>query len=194
MFKCLSRFLIKQNFKSVSIDADFVDNGNAVLVIANHVSWWDGFWIEYLNQKICKRKFHFMMLEEQLRKHWYFKYSGGFSIKKKSRGIIESLNYSAEILKYRYNLLLMFPQGQIHSLYNSNINFEKGINRIIHSISPDTQILFVANLIDYLSDSNPNLFIYSKTFLASNFHQNNIEAAYNKFYEQVLKTQKTKIS
>lgn len=194
LFKWLTRFLIKRNFNSVSIDGRFFDNGNSVLVIANHISWWDGFWIEYLNQKILYRKCHFMMLEEQLKKHWYFNYTGGYSIKKKSRSIVDSINYSIELLKQPENLVLMFPQGQIHSLYHNKVTFEKGIERIVHNIAPDTQILFVANLIDYLSDSNPNLFIYLKTFLAKDFHQSNTEGEYNKFYEQVINTQKAKIS
>jgi 1-acyl-sn-glycerol-3-phosphate acyltransferase len=178
----------------VSIDGRFFDNGNSILVIANHISWWDGFWIEFLNQKILYRKCHFMMLEEQLKKHWYFNYTGGYSIKKKSRSIVESINYSIDLLKQPENLVLMFPQGQIHSLYNNKVTFEKGIERIVHNIAPDTQILFVANLIDYLSDSNPNLFIYFKTFLAKDFHQSNTEGEYNKFYDQAINTQKAKIS
>jgi len=178
----------------VHIIGNFSDNGNSVLVIANHISWWDGFWIQYLNLKILSRKLHFMMLEEQLKKHWYFNYTGGFSIKKKSRSIVESINYSIQLLKQPENMLLMFPQGQIHSLYANKITFEKGIERIVNNLTHDTQILFVANLIDYLSDKNPNLFIYFKTFLAKDFYQSTITSEYNKFYEQVLNNQKTKIS
>jgi len=194
LFKWLSLFLIKRNFNSVHIIGNFSDNGNSVLVIANHISWWDGFWIQYLNLKILSRKLHFMMLEEQLKKHWYFNYTGGFSIKKKSRSIVESINYSIQLLKQPENMLLMFPQGQIHSLYANKITFEKGIERIVNNLTHDTQILFVANLIDYLSDKNPNLFIYFKTFLAKDFYQSTITSEYNKFYEQVLNNQKTKIS
>ena len=91
-------------------------------------------------------------------------------------------------------MVLMFPQGQIHSMYNTSVTFEKGIERIIQIVAPDTQILFVANLVDYLSERKPNLFIYHKTFVAKDFHQFNIEGEYNKFYEQVINTQKAKIS
>lgn len=193
MFKWLSRFLIKRGFNSVTIDGRFADNGGAVLIIANHISWWDGFWIEYLNNKIFSRKFYFMMLEEQLRKYWYFQYSGGYSIKKKSRSIVESISYSVELLTHPENLVLVFPQGQIHSLYQDKIVFEKGIERIVRNASPDTQIVFVANLIDYLSDSKPNLFICIEVFEAEDLHQMEIETAYNKFYEQALSKQKVKI-
>lgn len=194
MLKWLSLFLIKRNFNSVKIIGAFADSGKPVLVVANHVSWWDGIWVMHLNLKTIKRKFHFMMLEEQLKIHWYFQYSGGYSVKKKSRSIIDSINYSIELLNQPGNMVLMFPQGRIQSLYQNKVVFEKGIERIIHNISPDIQILFVANLIDYLSDSKPNLFIHLKKFVAKDFHQLNIEGEYNKFYEQVLNTQKAETS
>ncbi len=135
-----------------------------------------------------------MMLEEQLRKHWYFQYSGGYSIKKKTREIIESINYTTELLKQQGNIVIMFPQAQIHSIYNNTIVFEKGIGRIIKNTSPETQVLFVANLIDYFSDAKPNLFIYLKLFLAKDFQQSDIEDKYNKFYAKVVDNQKSKVS
>ena len=64
---------------------DFNDRNLPVLLISNHISWWDGFWAMYINLKVLKRKFHFMMLEEQLRKYWFFNYTGGFSVNKKSK-------------------------------------------------------------------------------------------------------------
>jgi 1-acyl-sn-glycerol-3-phosphate acyltransferase len=192
MFKWLTRFMIKRNFKRVIIDREFNDNGNAVLVIANHISWWDGFWIMLLNLKVIKRRFHFMMLEEQLRKHWYFQYSGGYSVKKKSRNIIESVNYTSELLKNQQNMVLMFPQGHINSMHNPSVRFESGIDRIIQSIPPEVQVLFVVNLVDYFSDAKPKLFIYLKSFLAGNLKSEGVEAEYTKFFTQVTDIQKTK--
>ncbi len=194
LFQWLSRFLINRKFHSVYINGEFRDNGNSVLVIANHVSWWDGFWIMLLNLKIINRRFHFMMLEEQLKKHWYFNYTGGYSIKKKSRSIKESINYSIKLLQQSQNMVLLFPQGQIHSLYLNKVVFEKGIERIIQNTALDTQIMFVANLVDYFSDNKPNLFIYHKLFLTKDFSNTDIETAYNNFYEEVITIQKAKIS
>jgi hypothetical protein len=98
------------------------------------------------------------------------------------------------LLQQPENVVLMFPQGQIHSLYNDNVHFESGIERIIHKVSPDTQILFTANLVDYLSDSKPNLFIYIKTFTAKNLSKVDIAEEYENFYHQVINTQKVKTS
>lgn len=194
MFQLLSKFLINRNFNSVNINGAFADNGKSILVIANHVSWWDGFWIMLLNLKIIKRKFHFMMLEEQLKKHWYFSYTGGYSVKKKSRSILESISYTTELIQNPKNMVLMFPQGAIHSIHNDAVVFEKGVERIIKKTAPDTQIVFVANLIDYFSDSKPNLFIYFKSFLAQDLQKNIVENEYNTFYQQSLNLQKNKTS
>ena len=147
-----------------------------------------------LNLKIIKRRFYFMMLEEQLRKHWYFQYSGGYSVKKKSRSILESLNYTIELLKHTGNVVTMFPQRQINSMHKYTINFEKGIDRIIQNSSSETQIVFVANLVDYFSDAKPNLFIYLKSFLAKDFKTVSAENEYSMFYEHSADLQKMKIS
>lgn len=194
MFKYLTRFLLRRYFSSVTIKGDFEDNGSPVLVISNHISWWDGFWMLFLNIKVINRKFHFMMLEEQLRKHWYFRYTGGYSVKRGSRSILETINYTSRILEKRANMVLMFPQGQINSIYNSEIKFEQGIGRITKNSLPDMQILFVVNMIDYFSDFKPNLIIYIKTISCNGMDHESVETQYNRFYAEVLGKQKIKVS
>ena len=88
-FKQYAEWIMKRHFGVIQILGDFQEKKLPVLLISNHISWWDGFWSMYLNVKVLKRKFHFMMLEEQLRKFWFFNYSGGFSVNKKSKTIIE---------------------------------------------------------------------------------------------------------
>lgn len=194
MFKRLTRFFMKRKFKSVSIHGNFPDNGNAVLVLSNHISWWDGFWMMHLNLTRLKRRFHFMMLEDQLRKNWYFQYSGGYSVKKKSRSLLESLAYTSSLLEDKQNMVFVFPQGRIHSMHQHHISFEKGVSRIIGQCSPDTQIVFAANLIDYFSDAKPSLFMHIKTFRANDLQTVPVETAYNRFYTRVLDNHKKKVS
>jgi 1-acyl-sn-glycerol-3-phosphate acyltransferase len=194
MFKLLTRCFLKRRFNSVQIQGNFQDNGNAVLVLANHISWWDGFWMMYLNLKIIKRKFHFMMLENQLRKNWYFQYSGGYSIKKQSRSIIDSLEYTNNLLHKRKNMVFIFPQGKIHSMHQHKIDFEHGISRIIERCQPEVQILFSANFVDYFSNPKPNLFMHLETHSVEEFLNQEIESSYNSFYNRALSTHKTKVS
>ena len=88
----------------------------------------------------------------------------------------------------------MFPQGENHSIYNDAVAFENGVERIIKKTASETQVVFVANLIDYFSDSKPNLFIYFKSFLAQDFQKNTVENEYNTFFKQSLNFQKIKTS
>ncbi len=192
LFKGLSKFLIRRNFKTVHIDGNFQDNGNPIFVITNHISWWDGFWLMYLNLKILHRKYHFMMLEKQLKKHWYFRYSGAFSVKKKSRSIIESLHFTEELLESKANMVFMFPQGKIHSLYNDNIKFEQGAQRIINHIDDKVQVLFVADFVDYFETSKPNLYINIRQYSAKDLKGKLAEQKYNEFYSEALNQQKEK--
>lgn len=200
MLKAKHNFLIYKFFKNYSIRktnkvfervnmvGNFNDKQRPVLVICNHISWWDGFWIMYLNLKILHRKFHFMMLEDQLKKYWFFNYSGGFSVQKKSRSVIESLNYTIELLNDKENMVLIFPQGKIHSLHNSNIKFEKGLEWISNKTN-DIQILQVANLVDYFSQPKPSLFMYLEEYNSNN-KLLTIEKSYQQFYLQCIEKQK----
>jgi len=135
-----------------------------------------------------------MMLEDQLKKHWYFQYTGAYSVKKKTRSIIESINYTIELLEQVGNMVLMFPQGKIHSMYRDSINFEKGIERVLENISKESQVLFVVNLPEYLSNMKPNLYIYYKKLLAKEVLSIGVENAYNAFYQEVMNIQKMKVS
>jgi len=189
-FKGLCCFLLRRQFRAMHLQSDFNDNGSAILVIANHISWWDGFWIEYVNQKRLKRIFHFMMLEEQLRKHWYFQFIGGFSINRKSRDVIKTIAYTNELLTNNRNVVLMFPQGKIHSAYNANIVFERGIQHIVDNAGSNTQVLFVANFTEYLSDSKPHVYCYTKTYLAEDLKVFEVEEAYNLFYRTAINQHK----
>lgn len=188
-FKLYTRWIIKQNFSSTHIVGEFEDRNLPILLISNHVSWWDGFWAFYLNINLFKRRFYFMMLEEQLRKYWYFNYSGGFSIKKKNRSSLESLNYAAELLADRNNAVLVFPQGAIFSQHNQLIRFEKGIERILKNKNQPLQIILLVNLTDYFSNKKPSLYQYIKEY---NFKQSeiiSIEEQYQAFYLKCIEYQ-----
>lgn len=189
-FKAYMLYKLKKNFSKIEIIGEFESKKLPLLVVSNHISWWDGFWIEYLNLKIFKKKLHFMMLENQLKRYWYFNYCGGYSIKPNSKSIIESLNYTCELLKSSNNLVLMFPQGEIFSIYQNKILFKKGIEKIIKKIQNPIQTILVTNMIDYFSNPKPTLFIYFKEVTSSPLDNINIEKCYQEFYDQCLDNQK----
>jgi len=185
-FRFYAGWIIHRHFGLVKLTNEFNDRGLPVLLLANHVSWWDGFFAMYLNVNILRRRFHFMMLEEQLKKFSFFNQTGGYSIRKKSREVVESINYTAELLRDRGNMVLLFPQGKIESIYKTSFQFESGIGRIIDKTDGRIHLLFMANLIDYFSNRKPGLYIYVSEYQDDKLDTESINDAYNLFYTRCI--------
>ncbi len=188
-FKIYTKILLRKYFHKINLIGNFVDNKLPVILICNHISWWDGFWIMYLNMNLLHREFYFMMLEDQLVKYKYFKYVGAFSVKRKSRSVFETLKYTTELLKNSKNMVLIFPQGKIQSMHKEEFHFEKGIEYILKETIGKVQILFVANFVDYFSEKKPIVNIYLKEFEVGDSQMKEIENGYNEFYRSCIKNQ-----
>ena len=191
-FKMYTLAKMKTNFNSVKVNGVIDVTDHSVLLIANHISWWDGFWALYLSMKVFRKKYHFMMLEKELRKRWLFSFSGGFSIAQGAKSVIDSLNYSAELLKDKNNLVLMFPQGKLHSMHDDNFRFQKGVERIL-SKTQNTKVVFLASIIDYFEHPKPDVNFYIKEYNSEHQSFTDIESAYRKFYKNSVEHQKQNI-
>lgn len=123
-----------------------------------------------------------MMMEEQLKKYMFFNKSGGYPVKKGSRSIIETLNYTIQLLAGKNNLVLLFPQGELQSLYIQSMRFESGIGHIMKKVTNEIQIIFLVSLVDYFSNPKPGLFLYLKEYAGSDFTKENLQEEYNHFY------------
>jgi 1-acyl-sn-glycerol-3-phosphate acyltransferase len=190
-FKWYAAFLIKKHHGRIKIVGDFKDKQLPILLISNHISWWDGFWALYINQKVLHRKFHFMMLAEQLRKYWFFNYTGGFSIDKSTKSIVESLNYASELLANKENMVLIFPQGEIQSLHNQDLHFEKGVEHILKNKKSTVQIVFLVNLIDYFSNPKAGIYFHIREYNLEAYDIKSIQKSYTEFYTESVQKQMT---
>lgn len=159
-----SGYKLGKAFRAVRLIGEPPAGEGSVLLIANHFSWWDGF-IQYrLNRQVFKKKFHVMMQEEQLVKYKILRQGGAFSIRKGSRQILESLRYGAGLLENANNLVLLFPEGAIGSLYTPRFRFQKGIEYLLKQAQGRVQLVFNVNLIDYFSKKQPALSVYYRTY------------------------------
>ena len=194
IFKLFSRVMINRHFSQVVVVGNVdVKNDRSILLLSNHTSWWDGFWQLYLNMRVFKKKFHFMMLEEQLRKHWYFNYTGGFSVKKSARSAVETIQYSAELLSHPNNLVLLFPQGKVESIHKHAITFEKGVEKILERTDrKSVQIVFLVNSVDYFINRKPILYHYTKEYCGDSINHRDIEQQYNAFFKESIQQQTDK--
>lgn len=177
-----SGYKLEKAFRPIRLIGEYAADESAVLLIANHFCWWDGF-IQYrLNRQVFQKKFHVMMQEEQLIQHKILCRGGAFSIRKGSREIMESLRYSADLLKDTGNLVLLFPQGCIQSIHTPEFSFQKGIEYLLKHSSKEVQLVFNVNLIDYFSEKHPSLSVYYRKYdLPDSFALPLIEDAYNAY-------------
>lgn len=185
-FQYYTKRMIRKKFHTIIVEKRDIDISKPILLISNHISWWDGFWAMYINLTLFKKKFYFMMHEKQLLEYKFFNQTGGFSINNQYRHIIDSINYSSSILEDKNNLLVIYPQGEINSIYQSNFIFKRGIEKIIKQ--KYITLLFSANLIDYFSNSKPSVFIYLEEY-HGDYNLRDIENAYNDFYKSSIEKQ-----
>jgi hypothetical protein len=177
-------FITKTDFRKVQITGQIQPDNRSILLITNHFSWWDGFFAWYVNERVFKKRYHVMMLEDELAKRMFFTRVGAFSVNLNSRSIIDSLNYCASILANPNNLLLMFPQGKLESMHKWEIKFQKGVERIVN-MAPNTRIVFAACLTDYYSNRRPSLTIALREFKGRP-NVKDMEMAFNNHLQQSI--------
>ena len=175
--------IIKKDFSRFSYNTPEFEN-QAILLLSNHFSWWDGFLMFQLNKLYFKKAFHVMVSEENYNKVRFLKHLGAFPVKQGGRQMLESLEYAGKLLDDKNNLVLVFPQGRLHSNHVDSIAFEKGLINLINSSKKDFQYVFSAIFVDYFQKRKPSVRCYLQTWQGEEFVSLQlIKSAYNKHYE-----------
>lgn len=155
-----SRWVLPMKFKKIHIHGVALKPDHSILLLQNHMSWWDGFFGSHLCYEHFHKNYHVMVQEDQLRKFSFFRYKGAFSVRKNSREALESLSFSAELLNDPKNLVLMFPQGRLESMHVPEIAFEKGVSRLIGEVQGPCQVVYCASVIEYLESFKPSVHLH----------------------------------
>lgn len=188
-FSFYARTGLKRHFNDVAFECSVNPEGRPVLLIGNHFSWWDGFIAYRLNDLFLHKRFHIMMLEEQLEKRLFLNKAGAYSIKRGSRSVIDSLNYTSGLLHETENMVVVYPQGTITSIHRRPVRFEKGTERIIAGASEKLIILFYAALPDWFSEKKPGLYVRVIEYSARERSITDLEETYNMFLEECIAKQ-----
>jgi len=125
--------LLKSNFSHFYLanPLPVPDQNRALVIIANHISWWDGFFIYPLLRRHGLHKIHLLMLEEQLRRFSFFSGLGAFSITPGNRHEVqESLAYISRLLAHPQNAVILYPQGEIQPYWQRPAVLKKGITHL----------------------------------------------------------------
>ena len=128
------------------------------------------------------------MEEEELKRHMFLNRCGVFSVRKNSREILESLNYSVEVLKSGGNLVTIYPEGEIRSIHNQEFVFARGAEWIIKKLGEKVAVYFAVVLIDYFSNAKPIITTYLYNY-KEGCTTGELQLHYNRFYQDCVKRQ-----
>jgi len=190
-FKRYSWWMPGWFFSTVRLHHNVEDRQLPVLMIGNHVSWWDGFLAEYINHKVFRRRYHVMMLEEQLKKRMFLNKTGAYSVRKGSKSALESIRYTAEILSDSGNMVILFPQGKIHSMTDLPVKFESGWYHLFRYLGNPVQVVFYVALFDFFSSRKPELDLYLYDYAYEGKSLEEVNEDFNACIRESIEHQKT---
>jgi 1-acyl-sn-glycerol-3-phosphate acyltransferase len=113
--------------------------GGPLLLVSNHVSWWDGFILHDVHQKVRPKKaLYIVMLERELAKRPFLKRLGGVGFDPESTSSLRSLLRDLKELRSRTPefSVLFFPQGRIWPSFRRPLGFRGGVRLVAESLAP----------------------------------------------------------
>jgi hypothetical protein len=130
------------------------------------------------------------MQEDHLQKRMFLNRLGGFSINRKSKEVVTSLQYTAELLNNPKNLVTVFPQGELVSNHTDEINIERGVDYIVKKIKGDCQVIYYSAFIEYFESMKPSVYIHFLDCGTNhNFDYEKVRALINDHHKKALKEQ-----
>ena len=75
-------------------------------------------------------------------------------MRKNSKSIIETLDYTRQLLTDKNNLVLIYPHGKIQAMHNTDFQFERGLDHILKKMKNPFQVIFKVSLVDYFRATN----------------------------------------
>ena len=154
-------WLFKRHFHTIQLlgTPPEIPKDLPLLLLPNHSTWWDGFFVYLLNKRVFRRTAHLMMLEEQLSKYWFFAKIGAYSIEPgQRRGIVESLAYTVELLGQPMSLISIFPQGELLPWHTRPLGYKRGVEWILQKYGKPAAVLPLAIRTEFLGERCPSAF------------------------------------
>ena len=146
-----------------------------LLLLPNHSTWWDGFFIYHLNEKHFKRPAYLMMLERQLSRYRFFARVGAYSVDPQHpKSIFISLKYTISLMQKHQHpaaaLICIFPQGELQSWGNRPLRFKRGVDWILKRYRAPVNMLPLAMRIEYLGEQRPDVFFLFGENYRTDYH------------------------
>jgi len=180
--------LLKKSFNNfyLTSEAPKIEKNKSILITPNHISWWDGFFIDFAVRNIFHKNIFLMMLEEQLKRFCFFSKLGAYSINPGNvKSVLETVNYTSLLLEKPGNFLVVYPQGEIEAYEKKPLALKKGLDLIIKKSKKDFIILPAAFKIQYYNEKNPSVLFSFGNMLDSKEIENNFAVFENTFYKNL---------
>lgn len=98
------------------------------------------------------------MLEDQLKRYWFFKKVGAYSINQSNPvSIARTLDYTGKVLNDKENIIILYPQGEIQPLASEDIIIKPGLKLLLAKNSSGKYVLPLALKIEYGNNKKPNI-------------------------------------
>lgn len=153
---------MRRQFNVVHLIGEVPEFGEwPILLLPNHSTWWDGFLIFLLKERLLHRPVYLMMLEEQLRKNRFFSRIGVYSIDPNSlRGNRESLLYTRHLLSLPEKpLVCIFPQGELLPWGRRPLGYRRGIELILRKPAHKVTVCLLAIKCEHMTNERADVFI-----------------------------------
>lgn len=113
------------------------DDERAVLLCANHTSWWDGFLLREVHRRQgAGRPLYTVMLASQRRRFPWFRWMGAWALNRDGRlpfaGCFVSCTRSAAVGLTGW----LFPAGRIRPSFARPLDFRPGVRLMVRAIHP----------------------------------------------------------
>ncbi len=190
LFKPYLAYRLRKAFNIIQHNEVEIMDGHSILLLCNHFSWWDGFFADRLTSIYLHRDFYIMMQEDHLKKRMFFNLLGGFSINQKSKEVVSSLQYAAQLLSNPKNLVTIFPQGALISNHTEEIEIGRGIEYVVKKIKGNCQIIYYSAFIEYFESLKPSVYIHFLNCGTNhNFDLEALKTTINQHHKNMLKAQ-----
>ncbi len=150
------RRLLKRQFGQILFRPGSFPCDRPTLYIANHHTWWDGFFAFALNERILHQDLHLMMGAEQFSRFRFFRHLGVFSVDQGNpHDVAQAFRYSVRVLsEKRAPSLWIFPAGEMRPA-GSDVRLREGFARIAHA-APGVQVVPVGIWTGFLGGQFPD--------------------------------------
>ena len=196
IFKTYLKRLFRKHFHSLRLLCEIpeIADNHSVLVLANHSTWWDGFFFYLFNHYTFRRTPYVMMLESQLLENYFFRRVGAYSINpERALENLISLKYTVTLCHSpAHPVICIFPQGELLPWDADGLAYKRGIEILLKKINKPVHLCQTGFRCEFTEHQFPDVFIDLKTELLAPQRMPSLKKLENN-HKDLLKKMQSKI-